>query len=108
RLVALEDLGVARHPAADRVPALGIRGDEPERLGRGAELARHLPRQVAEHVLLAGEVLVERRPRAPGELGDAGDAAPVVALLAEDAQGGVDDPLLGALAPRPDPRVGGE
>ena len=72
------------------------------------QLAGHLAGEVAEHVLLAGEVLVEGDPRAPGQLGDAVDAALVVAVLAEDPQGGVEDALLGALAAGADVRVVGE
>ena len=101
-LIALVDLAVAGHPAAQRRPAVAVRTDRPEGFGRRVHLAGDLAREVPEHVLLAGEVLVEGHPGAPGDLGDAVDAAPVVADLAEDLEGGVEDPLLGALAASPD------
>ncbi len=101
-LVALVDLAAPGHEAADGGPAVEVGGDRPEGLGRGAHLPGDLRRQVPEHVLLAGEVLVEGDPRAAGDGGDAVDAAAVVADLAEDLQGGVEDPLLGPLAPGAD------
>jgi hypothetical protein len=65
------------------------------------ELAGQLP----EHVVLAGEVLVERRSRAPRPLGDQLDAGVVVPDLAEHLEGGVEDPALGVAAPLADERV---
>ena len=46
-----------------------------QRLGRGAHLPRDLPGEVAEHVFLAREVLVEGDARAAGQLRDPVDAA---------------------------------
>ncbi len=105
RARALVDLGVAADPGPQRRPTGQVGGDRLERLGRGGELASHLPRQLAEHVLLAGEVLVEGDTRASGAGGDAIDAAVLVALLAEHIQGRVEDPLLGPLPAGADPGV---
>ena len=66
-----------------------------QRLGRGHELAGDLAGQVAEHVLLGREVLVEGGPGAPGRLRDPADAAAVVADLGEDPERSVEDALLG-------------
>jgi hypothetical protein len=95
------DVGVARHPRADGGPALEVGGDRAEELGGGAQLAGHLPGEQVEHVLLRGEVLVERRPRATGLLGDPLDARLVVALVAEHLERGVEDPLLRPLPAGP-------
>ena len=95
RLVARVDLGVAGDPCAQRGPAFAIGGERVERFGRGAHLARHLPGELAEHVFLAREVLVEGDARAPRELRDPVDAAAVVPLLPEGAQRRVEDALLG-------------
>ena len=80
RLVPSVDLGVAGHPGPQGGPAVEVGGERVERLGRRADLAGDLARELAEHVFLVGEVLVEGDPRAPSELRDPVDAAAVVAL----------------------------
>jgi hypothetical protein len=102
------DLCVATDPCPQRRPTGGVGCHRVEAVGRCAELARHLHGEVAEHVLLAREVLVEGDARAAGDLGDALDAALVVAEVAEHPQGGVEDALLGALPAGTDVRVVGE
>ena len=108
RFVARVDLGVARDPCPHRGPTPDVGGERVQRLGRCAHLASHLPGELAEHVFLAGEVLVEGHPRAASELRDPVDAAAVVALLTEGSQRGVEDALLRALPPSADPGVVGE
>src|SRR5205823_12651587 len=89
-------------------PARRVRADGVERFGRRAQLAGDLPHEVPEHVLLAGEVLIEGHARAASERRDPLDAAPVIALVAERPERGVEDSLLRALPPRPDLRVVGK
>ena len=108
RLVPLVDLGVAGDPRPHRGPAGDVGGQRIQRLGRRAHLPGDLAGEVPEHVLLAGEVLVEGHARAASELGDPVDAAAVVALLTEGTQRGVEDALLRPLPPGPDPGVVGE
>ena len=59
RFVTLVDRCVTPDPVAERLPARGVGRQRPECLDRRLHLARHLPGQRAEHVLLAREVLVE-------------------------------------------------
>jgi hypothetical protein len=108
RFVAIVDGREAENPAAKSSPPRCVGCHELERLGRGVELARHLARQLAKDVLLAREVLVERRPRAAGPVRDGIDAAAVVSRFAEHLEGSVQDPLLGPLPARTDVRAVGE
>jgi hypothetical protein len=98
RLVPVVDVGEAGHPRPQRGPAGGVAGQRGQRLVRRPHLAGPRPGQVAEHVVLAGEVLVDRDPRATGCLADAIERRALVAVLAEHVEGGVEDPLLGAQA----------
>ena len=82
--------------SAARPGAVG--GQRVERLHRRPELTGDLTGELAEDVVLAGEVLVDRDPGAARDLGDAVERGPVVALLGEDLQRGVEDALLRAQA----------
>ena len=108
RFVPGVDLAVARDPLPQPRPARRVRADGVERFGRRAQLAGDLSHEVPEHVLLAGKVLIEGHARAASERRDPLDAAPVVPLLAERPERGVEDPLLRSLPPRPDLRVVGK
>ena len=68
---------------------------------RPADMAGEGP----EHVLLAGEVLVEGGPRASRRLGDLLDAAVVVAVLGEHPQRRGQDAALGSGSPLTDDGV---
>src|SRR5262249_39762551 len=107
-LVAVVDVAVAADPRPQRAPAVEIGGHRIEGLGGRADLAPDLFRELAEHRLLAREVLVEGDARAAPPARDRLDAALVVALVAEHAQRGVDDALLRAAAARADRRIVGE
>jgi hypothetical protein len=101
------DVGVASDPGAQRRPAGVVVGERLERLRRRPHLPSDLAGEVPEHVVLAGEVLVDRHARATGHLGDALQRRALVAVLAEHLQGGVEDPLLRPQPARPDRRVVG-
>ena len=107
-LVARVDLGVTADPGAHRGPAVGVGAQRVKRLGGRAQLAHHLRGELAEQVLLAGEVLVEGNSRAATELRDPVDAAAVIALVAEDLQRRVENSLMGAMSSGPDARILGE
>ena len=109
RFVTFVDLGVTGRPsrgARGRPAASGVSG--PSASIAACIWRATCPVSVAEHVLLAREVLVEGDTRAAGALRDPVDAALVVSLLPEHAQGGVEDPLLRPLPARADARVVGE
>ena len=92
------------HASSDGVAAR-VGRDVLERLERRPHLGGRLRREPAEQVVLARGVLVDGDPRAPGQLGDAVERRAVVARLAERLEGGVEDPLVGAKAPRADDRA---
>jgi hypothetical protein len=104
RRVLLVEVGVGRQPVAQGMPARGIGRDLPHAVDDREQLARDLTRELTEEVFLAGEVLVEGRPRAPGRVGDVLDAGRVVADLAEHVERGAQDALLGAGASDADRR----
>ncbi len=108
RFVRVVDLRVALEPAMEGLPPGQVAGDGLQGLGRLVEPPGHPSGEVAEEVLLAGEVLVERRPRAPRQLGDALDPALLVTDLAEHLQGRLEDAHLGLVAPLADHRAVGE
>ena len=88
-------------------------GQVPEDLGPdplGERLARELRpallrrqgllREREQDLVAAAEVLVERAVSDAGRLDDVGDARRVVAVLGEEAFGGVEQGAAGLLAPR--------
>ena len=102
RTVPFVESRVVADPAPQVLPIRapsGVSGGDG--LRRGADLTGHLPREAAEDILFAREVLVERHPRAVGPLRNPGDAAPMEALVAEELQRGIEDPLPGSLPSLP-------
>ncbi len=102
RPVPLVDVRVVPDPVPQVLPTGRLGRQRLNGLRRGADLAGHLPREAAEDVLFAREVLVERHPRAVRPLRYPGDAAPMEALVAEELQRGIEDSLPGSLPSLPD------
>ncbi len=95
-------------PGGQVVEAGGVRRHQAEPLGQRHHLAAQAAGQRPEHLVLAGEVLVEGRARAAGSLGDRLDPCLREAHLGEDLQGRAQDATLGVTAPLADERVGTE
>ena len=108
RLVARVDLGVARDPCPQRRPALDVGRERVERLGRRAQLAGDLPRQVAEHVLLARRSTGRRTPASSRRAWRSGRRCTGGSPPRRSPQRGVEDALLRPLPAGPDLRVVGE
>ena len=95
-------------PAATAQP-VGVGGHRVERLGRRAAAGGPPGRRGGGRRLPCRRSTGRRTTREqPATWRDLVDAAAVVAVLAEHLQRGVEDALLGALAPRPDRGVVGE
>jgi hypothetical protein len=77
-----------RRVAVDRALRLGPQG-------QGIDLLQPRLDERREHVLFAGEVVVERRLRHGEPLGDVADRRPGVAALGEQLTRRLEDPALG-------------
>ncbi len=108
RRVALVETGEVVDPGHQPLDALGVGADRLEALSQVDQLAAQLPRQLPEHVVLAGEVLVEGRARAPRSLGDQLDPSLAESHLGEDFERGLQDAPLGLRATFADQRVAAE
>ena len=92
-------------PAFDRLDAGAVGRVRFDRPGDGAEPSGECTREVPEHVVLAREVLVERRARAARDLGDQFDTRRVEAVLAEHLERRVEDRPMGRGAAAADVRA---
>ena len=91
--------------ASKRGVAARVGRDVLEGLERRPHLGGRLRGEPAEQVVLARGVLVDRDPRAAGQLGDAVERRAVVAGLAERLERSVEDALVGSQPSRADRRA---